>query len=406
MPPPLAAMDGVRLHRPDDAAWDEVVERAGGSAFHLAGYHRYVAASSEGEPYLAVAGDAAAGVAWPYLLRPLDGLAGAAPGATDVTSVYGYPGPVAWGMDPGGPAAREALAAIVETWRRQGAVSAFTRFHPLLGNVAVAEGLHLFDADGTVGDEPGADVLPDGVLRAGWTVSMDLRQDLETVRRAYGRGLGRAIARGREAGLRTVVDEAWDHLPSFVAQYHADMARLGADPFYFFTEADFRRLRAELPGRVHLIATLLGDTVAAAGLFMDSADHLEWHLVATNADLRELSPAKVLVDDAVAWARDRGAVALHMGGGRGSAEDSLFFFKSRFSPLRHPFHVGRWVLDREAYAALAAERAATLAEGESLAPGYFPAYRAGVVRPGEDAAGEDGASGPGGVVAPGDEASA
>ena len=89
-------------------------------------------------------------------------------------------------------------------------------------------------------------------------------------------------------------------------------------------------------------------------------------------------PLKLLLDDVRRWGNARGDLVLHLGGGRGGSEDSLFAFKSRFSRRRHAFHTGRWVLDRVAYQELVAARERWLAKaGRSTAsPGWFPAFRA------------------------------
>jgi hypothetical protein len=91
----------------------------------------------------------------------------------------------------------------------------------------------------------------------------------------------------------------------------------------------------------------------------------------------------VMLDDARMWARRRGDRVLHLGGGRGGREDSLLAFKGRFSPRRHTFHTGRWVLDPPSYAELV-ERRTRLAAARGLEaddPGWFPAYRAPLVAP-------------------------
>jgi len=157
------------------------------------------------------------------------------------------------------------------------------------------------------------------------------------------------------------------------------MARLGASEFYYFSEDDFRRLRSSLGGDLHLLVTLKDSVVAAAGLFIEYEGDVEWHLVGANALLRDLSPSKVLVDDSIRWARDRGNRILHLGGGRGGREDSLFWFKSRFSPRRHQFHTGRWILEERRYAELDAARRATLPASAGHDPDFFPAYRAALI---------------------------
>ena len=358
----------VRLLRADDPAWDEWLRDVRRDFYHTAGYHAYARGSGQGEPCLVVVGDRQRGMAWPYLLRrvaEVEELAGS--DATDVNSVYGYPGPLAWGCEPGDPFVERAWSEILETWRQQGAVSAFTRFHPLLGNSALVSGL------GSLADAGDPSV---GVVPAGPTVSVDLSIGDEAVRGSYGRDLRREIDASRRAGLTTVHDEDWAYLPTFTRLYQETMVRAGATGYYFFDEGDFRRLRAALAGNLHLLVTRSEDAVASAGLFTEFEGIVEWYLVGSSATFRSLSPSKVLVDDAIRWARGRGNAVLHMGGGRGGREDTLLWFKGRFSPRRHPFHTGRWILDPEAYQELVRARLAGVAGRGAPDPRFFPAYRA------------------------------
>ncbi len=365
----LDAADGVTLIRLGGSAWDDALQAVPASVFHGAGYHRYSRGYGEGEPYLAVVGDRVRGLAWPYILRPITDLPWlAGSGATDVHSVYGYPGPLAWGHAPGDGFVAWALGQVGETWRRQGAVSAFTRFNPVLDNAGLVR--DLASDDGWI--------TPAGVKAAGATVSVDLTLDQDLVRAQYGRDLARSIAALRRHGLVTVHDEWWDHLSTFADLYRNTMTRIGAADFYWFQERDFERLRADVGDHLHLLVTTLDDVVVAAGLFLEHDGVVEWHLVGSNDRFRDLSPSKLLVDDAIQWSRERGNRVLHLGGGRGGREDSLYWFKSRFSPQRHQFSTGRWILEPDRYAAFTAARQAALPSGASSDPDFFPAYRAPV----------------------------
>jgi hypothetical protein len=94
------------------------------------------------------------------------------------------------------------------------------------------------------------------------------------------------------------------------------------------------------------------------------------------------SPKPLFYDDVRRWARLRGNSVFHLGGGRGSREDSLFDFKSRFSSRRHTFHIGRWILDQHLYRAMAdTQRLATMQTSVPDDNGFFPAYRSEGVRP-------------------------
>jgi ribosomal protein S18 acetylase RimI-like enzyme len=140
--------------------------------------------------------------------------------------------------------------------------------------------------------------------------------------------------------------------------------------------------------------------VVAAGLFTSWGGIIEWFLVGTDSAYAALSPSKPLVDFAIGWAIDLGGEVLHLGGGRGGAQDSLLWFKGRFSPRRHTFHTGRWLLDPVAAGDLTAARRARLEPGMQLDPHYFPLYRAPVIEaPGipddEDSPDDDGRPGDG-----------
>ncbi|MET0167735.1 MAG: GNAT family N-acetyltransferase, partial [Vicinamibacterales bacterium] len=243
-------------------------------------------------------------------------------------------------------------------WCGQAAVSAFTRFHPILKNQQLV---------------PGAD----GIHPVGTTVSMDLRMTSAEVMLMYPRVLRQEIQAGRRAGLRTEEDRSWAELPTFARLYHETMARNRADSTYLFAMEDLARLHSNLGEGARLLLTRLGDEIVAGGIFLISGSWVHAHLVGTASKHRQLSPLKVLLDDARSWAAEAGAVRLHLGGGRGGRNDSLLAFKARFSPDRHDFAVGRWVLDAIGYEALLRLRATHL--GDQPVDGeFFPAYRAGV----------------------------
>jgi GNAT superfamily N-acetyltransferase len=361
---------GVTLISAASPEWDAWLQLAPHDVYHTAGFHRHAHVSNEGEPFLAVVGSRERGLAWPYLLRhvaDIDGLE--SEGATDVNSVYGYPGPIAWGCEPGDPFLTSAFDAVVGVWREQGAVAAFTRFHPLLGNAALLSGLAV--------PTPGTDGSG-GVVAGGHTVSVDLSQGIDAARAGYAKDLSRDIRALRRLGMVTVRDEGWEHLSTFATLYRETMVRSRARQYYFFNEDHFRGLRDALDGNLHLFVTLADGEVAAGALFTEFDGIVEWYLVGTAAAYRQLSPSKLLLDDAVAWAAGRGASVLHLGGGRGGREDTLLWYKGRFAQRRHAFHTGRWVLDRQAHDHLVQRRQQLLAPAEILEAGYFPAYRAPV----------------------------
>lgn len=346
-------------------AWDALLRSARHDIYHTAGYHAYSTDDTDVEAQMVVAQDGDRGLAWPYLVRSLGtqaGLEGAS--GADIGAVYGYPGPLAWGCTPGDPFLRHAWAAVLEQWRSLSAVSAYTSFHPLLGNADVVRGM--------VAQGP-----EDGSVALGPTVSIDCAASDETAMAEYARVLRQEIARSRRAGVTTSEDVDWAALDDFVRLHDMTLDRNGAVERYRVTREGVLSLRHHVAPHLHLLASRLDGEVIAAGLFTTFDGIVGAYLVGTSEAHRRLSPLKVLLDDARRWAHGRGHGVLHLGTGRGGQEDSLFAFKARFSSRRHAFHTGRWVLDAVAYAALTATRHDYLTRrAEQPDRDWFPTYRA------------------------------
>jgi len=155
----------TRLVRPSESAWEECLQDIPRDVYHTAGFHLYSEGSGEGRAFMAVIGDRRRGLAWPYLLRAIADVPGLAESeATDATSVYGYPGPLAWGCEPGDQFLLDAWRELLGLWRDQLIVTVFTRLHPLLGNASLVTGLRV--GDGTAADAAAVQPL-------GETVSID-----------------------------------------------------------------------------------------------------------------------------------------------------------------------------------------------------------------------------------------
>ena len=163
------------------------------------------------------------------------------------------------------------------------------------------------------------------------------------------------------------MDDTGEHLDRFIALYLDTMRRQNAAPEYFFSRDYLSGLWQQLRGHIHLGVVEVEGSVVCAGLFGESNGIVQYHLSGTDERALELSPLKTLIDFGRRWATQRGADTLHLGGGVGSAQDSLMHFKAGFSDRRHLFKTWRVVLDERQYTKLSGK------EPEST--GYFPAYR-------------------------------
>ena len=160
--------------------WQEYLEEAPHDFYHNAAYHRFSEQNGAGLAFLAVYEEGERRLVWPYLLWPIGGLKGE--GLYDVTSVYGYAGPLSMLPQPDEAFLLRAFRGMAGLWRDQGVVSVFTRFHPLLENHRLSLGAS-------------------GLLQQGETISIDLPQTAESIWENYRKSLRRDIRIAREGGL-------------------------------------------------------------------------------------------------------------------------------------------------------------------------------------------------------------
>jgi hypothetical protein len=336
----------AQLIEADDPAWEAVLRRVPHDFYHLPGYVALAADHEGGAARALLVEDGPRGMLLPIVIRPIAG------STTDASSPYGYPGPLVWGTSEP-DFAREAFQAGIELLRSEGIVSLFVRLHPLLDAVPPA----------------GVGTL----VSHGETVSIDLSRTTgqlwAQMRTNHRRDIQKAIRLGHEARI----DDRWEHFGTFVRLYLETMERLSADQRYMFDETHFRALRAALGPSLTLWLVMIDEAVAAAVLFVETSGIVQYHLAGTDERYAGARPTKFLIHAVTRWAKDRGDLRLHLGGGVGAAYDSLMHFKAGFSDERHVFHTLRVVVDEDEYARLVAARDPASDPADLL--DFFPLYR-------------------------------
>lgn len=317
------------LETGDATKWSQVLTRCRHDFYHTAHYHAMAERAGEGDAKLFVfeVGDEC--IALPLLLRPIrdvPGLAELNETWHDATSVYGYPGPLLSHAQCRPLVVQQFQEALREMLLEAKVVTVFSRLNPLLPQTDVLSGLGDFD-------------------QTGLTVSIDLSQPPEDQRKAYRRPYKESINRLRRAGVTCIHDEDYCHLPEFVELYWETMRRVSATESYFYDRQYFADLVAAREARVRLFVAKHEGQVISGGLFFVSNDIVQYHLGGTRNDFLKVSPIKLVFDTVRLWANEQiGLDVLHLGGGVGGREDSLFFFKAGFSDRRHPFHTWRWAV--------------------------------------------------------------
>jgi hypothetical protein len=342
----------VDFLNPSDPRWRQFLKDTQHDCYHLPEYAEIAAVDEDALPAAFYAENGSAACLIPLLIRPIPAALKAPADWFDCASPYGYSGVM---VSPRRAPWEPFLDAFRSAARARGIVSAFVRLHPLFP-------LHREALE------------PAGrLVRHGRTVYVDLSKPKDSVWWQVSSNHRRNIKRLVRSGFQCSLDE-WSRLPEFVELYHDTMRRVGAPPGYFFALRYFEAFHDKFGEKVHLACVLSpsGD-LAAAGLFIVTDGIVEYHLGGTAGRYLPLAPSKLVLDFVWRWAEEQRLGVLHLGGGVGAVEDSLFEFKAGFSPARGEFYTYRVVLDEAKYAAL--REAAESLRGAPAAGDFFPQYR-------------------------------
>ena len=322
------------------------------NVYQTATYLKADCLSTGGEPYIFLYADGDVRAAIPFIRRTIPDTVETGSVLFDATSPYGYAGFICGRKD------EQVYSQVLQSFNTlaatQDIVSCFLRLHPIAHaySIPAAEGIKQ-------------------VLH-GKTVAIALQQPISAIRGAFSTNHKRDLKRLQKEGY-TVQINAWEHYAAFRTAYTQTMQLRNARPQYFFDDRYFEQLRdPEL--HTHLFTSHAPDgTVASAALFFGYPGIAEYHLGGTLQAARDAAASKLIFDTAIPYFQEAGAAYLHIGGGYGSSDDSLFRFKSGFSSEHYTFSTIRMICDSDNYALLSNKKAQE--SGGKIQADYFPLYR-------------------------------
>lgn len=327
--------------------WLQIIQRMPEYDFYdTPEYHQL---DTEGDALLFVYEENETTVCLPMILREIPGTS-----YKDVTSVYGYAGPLINKPEMTSVVGTGFRKSLNEFFQKEKVVSAFARLNPLKEQqTELLEGLGK-------------------TCFLNQTVYMDLTLSLEDQRKMYCQSLRRQLRRMAEKGIKSEVASSAEEWLTFGKMYHASMKQRNAAPHYFFPDSYFLGLRKADSFQTQLLLSRYQGEIIAGGLFTLCNGTMQYHLGAVKNEYISFSPLKQILDEARQRGSKEGMQIFHLGGGHGGDESPLFAFKSRFSPLRKEFRVWKYCTNEEVYTQLI--KAGNGAEYLTEIP-YFPLYR-------------------------------
>ncbi len=336
---------------PDNQKWIQALKRIRHDIYHLPEYVTFAANHEGGTPTAFFAEVGTGYCLIPLSIRPIPYKCK----MTDASAPYGYASPII---------SSEMRAIELDTCLREfadraaqlGLVSVFLRLHPLL-----SLNLETLSQHGQVQFH-------------GPTVYVDLTLSFDT--------LWNKIRDGHQANIRTLQTQGfqveidnWERLDNFVRIYKSTMERVNAGQFYKFSWEYFEKLRSSIGSKLHIFSVISPTGEYSAGaLFTEHEGIVEYHLSGTDINYIKSSPSKLMLYEAIKWAKAREDRYLHLGGGQGAKEDTLYAFKAGFSDKRSKFYTYRMIVRPQLYQQLCDNWQQTT--GIKLpATDFFPLYR-------------------------------
>jgi len=278
--------------------------------------------------------------------------------AQDLTSVYGYGGPLAQGTP-----STEAFQRALKAW---GAQNNYVSEYCLLSPFTTEAQTACLPSDLAI--EKRKDV-----------VVADLRQPMHALWSNIEERQRKACAAARRKGIIIEASDLSDEdFEDFQTRYLRTMDQVGASDFWKFPDTYFSNCRDAL-GRENvtlLNATFEGQRIATF-FHIHMFDTVYYHFACADPAYRNLNPTSLLLLDSLIWAKSAGFKWFHMGGGRTTGRDSLFTFKYSYCRQTLPLYGYTHVLDDAAYDKLVTEKLARerTTDGAERQTDFFPRYR-------------------------------
>ncbi|MDR1562633.1 MAG: GNAT family N-acetyltransferase [Dysgonamonadaceae bacterium] len=327
--------------------WDAIIRSMRiYDVYHTSAYH---ALESSGTSLLLSSSFGGELIAIPVVVRRIEGT-----DYNDITSVYGYSGPLSSAVNPDIDHISAFQNELREFFDSRSIVSAFGRLHPF------------FDVQENILKGLGDTVI------SGKTVYIDLSLSEEQQLLQYSRSLRNRINRFHNSG--NIIVRKYDtdaDIDAFVSIYHETMRRVGASVSYFFDVNYFHTFLRNIPSCLFL-ACYDGEPVCGT-LFTECNGIIQTHLSGTMNKFLHLSPLKYVRDEIRRYGIRSGFHYLHMGGGVGSRSDSVYGFKSQFSRSELLFKTWRYIHLPDVYDEMTRRRGIDNTQGAD----FFPLYRFG-----------------------------
>lgn len=214
------------------------------------------------------------------------------------------------------------------------------------------------------------------VIDLGKTVAMDLASEELIWNNIIGKCHNK-INKAKRKGLTVHHSNAdFGLYKTFMEIYKETMDHDDAVDYYYFSEEFYRSIHEDLHDEYELFYVEFEGKIIAMAIMLFANGYMHYHLSGSLVEYRNMAPTNLLLYEAALWGCQKGLKLLHLGGGVGSGDDSLYIFKMSFNKNSDfQFSISKDVFDQEKYDELVRIRKNS-DESFNAESSFFPLYRA------------------------------
>nr|WP_262910804.1 GNAT family N-acetyltransferase [Wocania arenilitoris] len=326
--------------------WEKALKQVGNYDFyHTYDYH-YLAKKDDYKAVLLRYTEGDALICFPLIIRKIEGTS-----FYDATSVYGYSGPLQKNIDAkfNNSNFKRTLNSF---FAQEKIISVFSRLNPFIK--------HQDAILANLGE----------TIKLGNVVNIDLTKPIDEQRVIFSKTTKRYLNKGRKL-LNIITSDKREDLDIFISLYYENMDRVDATKNYYFSRDYFYKLLDSKDFKTVMYYAVDKETnaIISGAMMVKTNNIIQYHLSGTKNSSLNLSPLRLLIDEARIKNSTNSYKYFNLGGGLGNKEDELFRFKASFSKDYRPFKIWRYVVDKKNYDKLVAERDANINSD------FFPLYR-------------------------------
>jgi hypothetical protein len=267
----------------------------------------------------------------------------------DLITPYGYGGFLIEGTD------HNLLREQYIKWcKDNNIINEFVRFHPLINNATNS-----------------ADIYE--MVLLGSTVCMDIT-NIDKIWYTLSSKNRHMIRKAQKSNLHVYWGRDEWLLEEFIDIYNSTMDKNNANEYYYFKRSFYKSILHDLKNNAVYFYVKLNDEIISMAIIIFCNNKMHYHLSASKKQFQHLAPTNLLLYEAACWGSENGYKEFHLGGGRGTKQDSLYLFKKAFNKQSDKeFFIGKAIFNEEVYNNLLNVRKKEL--NFDVETSYFPKYR-------------------------------